>query len=110
MSRAEQAVATLEELENLLRRCDKPVQAEWIRQARENRDFAAVRNALAGMGSISDVSLNPVPGAGPTLREAYQERDELVRRLDRLTDPSPDAPRPPRVIRVGQSSTDLPDP
>jgi hypothetical protein len=109
MSRAEETVTALEELEQLLRRCHRPVQADWIRDARDRRDFAAVRNALAGMGSISDVSLDPAPEVELSLREAHEQLRELVSRLDRLTDPSPKAPAPPRMIRVGQSSTDLPD-
>ena len=82
-------VAALTELDELLRSCNLSEQAAWVRRARDERNFQAVRYALAGMGSISDVSLNPPPGSGVTQAQAYDKRDELVRRLGRLTDPDP---------------------
>jgi len=92
--RFDELVAALDELDELLRKCNMLEQAAWIRRARDDRDFQAVRHALAGMGSISDVSLNPPPGSRLTQREAYDKRDELCRRLGRLTDPSPNPPGP----------------
>ncbi len=106
-SRFGEIVAALDELDELLRSCNMPEHAAWVRRARDDRDFEAVRRALAGMGSISDVSLLPPQGSGLTPERAHAKRDELIRRLDRLTDPSLEAPRPRPMIPVGTSSSEV---
>jgi hypothetical protein len=104
--------AALGELEDLLRRCGEDDRAGWVALRRERVDSdpaarAEVRRVLAGMGSLGDIPLRPRPGETLTVAEIELRRNDLLDRLDRLTDPEP-RPGPPRSIRVGSSNTDLP--
>jgi hypothetical protein len=107
--------STLRELEDLLRRCGERAPADWVAQRRASvaaggPEAAAarrdVRGVLAGMGSLSDISLQPRPDSGLSIAEVERRRADLLRRLSGLTS---DEPRlPPRMIPVGSSNADLP--
>jgi hypothetical protein len=107
--------AALRDVEDLLLRCGEESRADWISQRRAiiaagGPDTEAARKdvtrALAGMGSLSDIWLEPRPDAGLSTAEVERRRADLLDRLDRLLS---DEPRvPPRMIPVGSSNADLP--
>lgn len=109
--------AALDELSTLLGGCGEPEKAAWIEERRaglagaseaaRRQEVLAVRKILAGMGSLSDLYLEPTADCGLTSREAEERQRELLHRLDVLTGGSERAPTAPRMLRVGQSSKDL---
>lgn len=78
----------------LLVSCGERSRAEWFREkliilSKEHTDSARfqltvreLRDLLGGMGSFSDLSLNPVPASGLTRQEARSQQWELVEDLD----------------------------
>lgn len=112
-------VTALEELAALLSCCGEDAKAAWVEERRRRIDDPrepdkegqrlAVRSILAGMGSLSDRSLEPTSGCGLTGRQVEERQRVLARRLDLLTGGSERPYVNPRMISVGQSSTDLED-
>jgi len=107
VNQREETIATLDELATLLRQCDKPLQAAWAEEQRDDPDLREVRRKLSGMGSLGDLWLEPPPEAGLSRTEAHARLEELVARLDRLTASTTEPSPPGRMLRVGESSKDL---
>ena len=95
--------AALGELTVLLRCCGEDAKAAWV----EQKGGESIREVLAGMGSIGDLYLEPTPECGLSNREVEERQRELIECLDRLTAGPDHRDSPPRMIRVGKSSTDL---
>jgi hypothetical protein len=81
---------TLMRIVELLRSCGERTRAEWFREKlavlegehSESQRFQdairELRGVLAGMGSLSDLSLNPTLASGLTRQEARDQQWELV--------------------------------
>jgi hypothetical protein len=88
-------VDALDELASLLRACNQDDRARWTEDRRALAAAASgdrltevkkeVRGVLAGMGSLSDLYLVPLPDSGLTETEARRRQFDLVDRLDALT-------------------------
>ena len=87
-------LVTLMRIVELLRSCGERTRAEWFRERlavlegehSESERFQEVirelRGVLAGMGSLSDLSLNPTSASGLTRQEVRDQQWELVEDLD----------------------------
>lgn len=85
---------TLEKIVELLETCGEQTRSEWFRQRlavlkgqdSESVRFQAgvreLRSVLGGMGSFSDLSLNPGPSSGLTREEARTRQWDLAEDLD----------------------------
>ena len=87
-------LVTLMKIVELLTSCGERTRAEWFRgrlevlksERLESKKFQEVihelHGVLAGMGSLSDLSLNPAPTSGLTRQEARNQQWDLVEDLD----------------------------
>jgi hypothetical protein len=89
-------LSVLDDLTALLRACGELDQANWVEERKARAETAnngadveevkhEVRGVLAGMGSLSDLYLDPNPESGLGKDEARRRQFELVDRLDELT-------------------------
>lgn len=86
-------IAILEEIVDLLRKCDWEEKADWFLEVREQlsvleedsaefqSNLESLSAILAGMGSFSDLPLYPSEGSSLTDREARRRQWELAASL-----------------------------
>jgi hypothetical protein len=91
-------LAALDEAISLLQLCGRDGPADWLSERRgklanpistaeDDRVLAEVRSILAGMGSFTDLGLQPPPASGITTEEVNRRVWDLAERLDALTEP-----------------------
>lgn len=94
----EEVDETLDEIIELLVACGAEGQADWFRSkqkvlraagrqsAEYRRELAELRGIIAGMGSFTDLSLQPGYGSRLTAREARERQWDLAERLGAAID------------------------